>query len=141
MSNTKTYFTEAFRQLREVFLCFFSRIRQKNNSLPSRCINEINAIITYFPEEERNLLPLTLVEYFDEHATQSPNDALDMTKPLEKQSLSDETIVFLYYINSIFAEIKKCDADTEDELHSAHIRATRTFIKMLNGKDDIPLHN
>lgn len=141
MNNTKAYFTEAFKQLREAFLCFLSRIRQKNESPPNRCINEINAIITYFPEDERNLLPLTLVEYFAEHADRAPNDVLDMTKPLEKQSLSDETIIFLYYINSIFTEIKECDADTEDELHNAHVRATRNFIKLLNGEVDILLHN
>lgn len=127
MSKTASYFAEVFKQLHDALSHFSSRVRPKKECSqqkeypPRECINQVNAIISYFPDDERRLLPSTLVEYFAAHADLPPNDSLDMSKPLEQQSFSDETLLFLFYINSIFKEIKKSNAVTEEEMHSAHV--------------------
>lgn len=140
MSKVTSYFAEVFKQLNEALSRFSLRVRPKKECSqqkeypPRECFNQVNAIISCFPDEERRLLPPTLVEYFAAHADLQPNDSLDMSKPLEQQSLSDETLLFLFYINSIFKEIKKSNAVTEEELHGAHVQATKEFIAMMNGE-------
>ena len=47
------------------------------------------------------------------------------------------SIFFVYYIDfQIFKEIKKSRAETEEELHSAQVQASKEFIAMLNGEDN-----
>ena len=64
-------------------------------------INQINAIISFLPENERKILPETLVDFFKSNANCRPEEALDMTKPLGEQDLADETMFMLYFIRSL----------------------------------------
>ena len=63
-------------------------------------INQMNAIIHFFPEEDKRRLPYKLVRFFAQNATCAPEETLDMSLPLEKQDLDDETLLMLYFINS-----------------------------------------
>lgn len=64
-------------------------------------IEQINGIIQALPERDRSKLPKTLIKYFNDNADSLPNEAIDITKRLEEQELSDETLVMLSYINKI----------------------------------------
>ena len=64
-------------------------------------INQINAIITFFPEEDKQCLPYKLIRFFTQNSNCPPEEAIDISLPLEKQNLDDETILMLYYINNL----------------------------------------
>lgn len=64
-------------------------------------INQMNAIIHFFPEEDKRRLPYKLVRFFSQNATCPPEEAVDMSLPLEKQDLDDETVLMLYFINNL----------------------------------------
>lgn len=141
MSKVTSYFVEIFEQLCEALTRFSSRVRSKKEYPLRECINQVHAFISYLPEDERKLLPVALVEYFAEHADLPPSESLDTSKSLEQQDLADETLLFLFYINMIFKEIKKSSAVTEEELHSAQVQASKEFIAMLNGERPELLNN
>lgn len=132
MSKVTSYFVEIFEQLREALTHFSSRVRPKEEYPLRECINQVNAIISNLPEEKCKLLPVALVEYFAEHADQPPSEAIDTSKPLDLKDLADDTIIFVFYIDMIFKEIKKSGAVTEEELHSAHVQASKEFVEMLS---------
>lgn len=64
-------------------------------------LNQVNAIISFLPENERNILPQKLVDFFKDKATIAPEQALDISLPLGEQNLTDETMLMLYYINNL----------------------------------------
>lgn len=63
--------------------------------------NQVNAIISFLPEDERNTLPQNLVDFFKNNSNCSPDEVLDIALPLDKQNLTDETMLMLYHINSL----------------------------------------
>ena len=63
--------------------------------------NQINAVISYLPEEERNLLPKTFVNFFKNKSTASPENSIDISLPLEKQNFTDEAMLILYHITKL----------------------------------------
>ena len=69
-------------------------------------INQVNAIISFLPENEREILPKKLVDFFSSKATCSPENAIDISKPLGEQALTDETMLMLYYINDLLKKSK-----------------------------------
>lgn len=141
MSKTKSLFAQMFNKLLETLSRFSLKMRAKEEFPTRACINEINAIVSSFPDEERKLLPVSLVEYFAERADLPPSKVFDMSKPLEQQSISDETLLFMFYINMVFKEIEKSGAATEEEMQNAQVHATKKFIMMLDGNADILLSN
>ncbi len=66
-----------------------------------KMINQVNAIISLLPENERRILPKKLVDFFNNKANCSPENAIDISKPLGEQALVDETMLMLYYINNL----------------------------------------
>ena len=69
-------------------------------------INQVNAIISFLPENERNVLPKDFVTFFKDKANCPPNEAIDTEKALGEQKLTDETMLMLYYINKKLKEKK-----------------------------------
>ena len=66
--------------------------------------NQINAIISLLPENEKKVLSPKFVLYFKEHANCEPEEALDFSKPLKEQELTDETLLMLYHLNNMLKE-------------------------------------
>jgi len=72
-----------------------------------KMFNQVNAIISFLPENERNILPKEMINFFNKKADCPPEEALDLAKPLEEQDLTDETIFMLYNINNLLKEKNK----------------------------------
>ena len=64
-------------------------------------INQINAIIYYLPEQDKQLLPYKLIRFFQHNANCLPEEAINTKLPIEKQDFDDETILMIYYINNL----------------------------------------
>ena len=64
-------------------------------------INQINGIINLLVEEDRAKLPESFKKYFENNATVEPRIAIDFTKRIEEQELTDETLVMLVYLNHL----------------------------------------
>lgn len=141
MNKQKFFLAQMFNKLLETLSRFFLKTHSKEEFPTRICINEVNAIISCLPEKERELLPASLVEYFAERADLPPSKVFDMSKPLEQQSFSDETLLFMFYINTIFKEIEKSSAATEEEMQNAQVHATKQFIMMLDNNADNLLCN
>lgn len=62
-------------QLFDALKSFFSRTHLKEEFASRDCLNQINAIISCLPSEERDLLPAALVEFFAERADLSLDQA------------------------------------------------------------------
>jgi hypothetical protein len=52
-------------------------------------------------EEDRTRLPKSFIDYFAKNATVSPREAIDFSKKIEDQELSEETLVMLVYLNNL----------------------------------------
>lgn len=63
--------------------------------------NQINAFISYLPDEERKKLPKKLVRYFYCKSNCSPKEALNPNLSLYEQNFTDEALLFLFYIMKI----------------------------------------
>ena len=63
--------------------------------------NQVNAVIYFLPEEDRNKLPNRLIRFFRDKANCEPEDVIDLNKGLEEQGFNDETIIMLYHINNL----------------------------------------
>jgi len=141
MNKQKSFFVQMFNKLLETLSRFSLKMRSKEEFPTRTCINEINAIVSCFPDEERKLLPVGFVEYFAERADLPTSKVFDMSQSLEQQSFSDETLLFMFYINMIFKEIEKSGAATEEEMQNAQVCATKRFIMMLESNADIVLRS
>jgi hypothetical protein len=64
-------------------------------------INQINGIINQLVEEDGTRLPKSFIDYFAKNATVSPREAIDFSKKIEDQELSEETLVMLVYLNNL----------------------------------------
>lgn len=132
MDSITSHFRRLFCQAWEHFSRIFFRGQSDKEASIHMCVNQVNAFISFLPEEERRLLPTFLVSHFAEEADQPPEKALDPRKTLAEQSFSAETLLLLTYINMILKEALQLENPTDDELHASHIRATEGFIRFLN---------
>ena len=66
--------------------------------------NQVNAVIHFLPKEDRSRLPVKLISFFKRKANKKPEEVIDMNKELDKQRFNNDTIIMLYYINSLIKD-------------------------------------
>lgn len=72
-------------------------------------INQVNAVVSFLPENERELLPKKLIDFLHNKSSELPENSLDLNRPFEEQSFTEEAFLILYGIKE---ELRKLSQNT-----------------------------